>query len=47
MEFLFPKTAKGQSIYLFIILVMVAVMFTQQYGWFDWTKWLKKPADNA
>ena len=37
-----PNTTKGLSIYVLLTFVLVAIMFTQQYGWYNWNKYLKK-----
>lgn len=41
MQFV-PKTVNGLAPFIMIMFVLLAIMFTQQYGWFDWTKWLTK-----
>jgi hypothetical protein len=38
----FPKTVGGVSIYVFAVFVMVTVLFAQQYGWFDASKYIAK-----
>jgi hypothetical protein len=37
-----PTTTKGLSIYVLLTFLLVFVMFTQQYGWYNWNKFLKK-----
>ncbi|NOY50451.1 MAG: hypothetical protein GXO88_07815 [Chlorobi bacterium] len=37
-----PTTTKGLSLYVLATFLIVAIMFTQQYGWVNWNKYLKK-----
>ena len=37
-----PTTTKGLGLYVLITLVLVSIMFTQEFGWVNWFKYLNK-----
>jgi hypothetical protein len=37
-----PSSMKGQSWLILVILLIVAIPFAKEMGWFDLTKYLKK-----
>lgn len=39
-----PTTTKGLSIYVLLTFVLVLIMFSQEFGWYNWNKILKKGA---
>lgn len=39
---LIPKTVGGVSIYLFLVFVLVAILFLDNYKWVNFSKYLAK-----
>jgi len=42
MNKILPSTVGQLGVYVFIMFALVAIMFAQQYNWFDASKYLAK-----